>query len=58
MNNLISRKFIIAMTTVLAATALLYLDKLAPGNWETVVLGVAGLYAAANVTQAIGLKDK
>lgn len=58
MSKLASRKFIISLITVLAATALLYLDKLAAANWETVVLGVVGLYAAANVTQAIGLRDK
>ena len=58
MTRLLSRKFVVAMTVLIAATVLACLDKIAAANWETIALGVMGLYAAANVTQAIGLKDK
>lgn len=46
-----SRKFILAAATLLAATAMLYLDHLTAILWRDVVLGTVGVYIAGNVAQ-------
>lgn len=53
MNPLLSRKFILAMSTLSASTWLCWSGRIADGVFSTVVIAVCGAYMAANVTQKI-----
>lgn len=57
MTRFASRKFLLALATLLAATVMLYLDKLTGLLWRDVVIAVCGAYLAANVTQRATAKD-
>lgn len=46
-----SRKFILAVLVVLAASALVYLSKIGDGVYSTIIVAVVGGYFAANVLQ-------
>lgn len=51
MKYLASRKFILAMVTVLSSTWLVASGHIADGVYSAVVIAVVGGYFAANVTQ-------
>ena len=51
MNPLLSRKFILAMATLCASTALMAFDKLEDGVYATIIVATVGAYLTANVTQ-------
>lgn len=53
MNPLLSRKFILAMSTLAASTWLCATERIADGVFSTVVIATVGAYLAANVTQKI-----
>lgn len=46
-----SRKFLVSVVTLAAATALLWFDHLTAILWRDVVLGTVGVYIAGNVAQ-------
>lgn len=46
-----SRKFILALLSLLSATLLCAFDKIADGVYSAVVIATVGAYLAANVTQ-------
>lgn len=46
-----SRKFIVAILVLVAATLSLYFDLIESVIWRDVVLGTCGLYIAGNVAQ-------
>lgn len=46
-----SRKFILALLSLLSATLLCAFDKIADGVYSVVVIATVGAYLAANVTQ-------
>jgi hypothetical protein len=48
-----SRKFILALLSLLSATLLCAFDKIADGVYSAVVIATVGAYLAANVTQKI-----
>lgn len=51
MNHLTSRKFIVAALSILSATGLCAFGLIHEGVYSAVMLGTAGAYMAANVTQ-------
>lgn len=51
MERYASRKFILAMLTLLSASLLVYFGKIDGGVYATVVVAAVGAYLAANVTQ-------
>ena len=51
MSRYSSRKFIVALLSLFAATWALAESLIAAGDWKAVVLGTAGLYIAGNVAQ-------
>jgi len=57
MTSFASRKFLLSLATLLAATVMLYLDKLTGLLWRDVVIAVCGAYLAANVTQKATQKE-
>ena len=57
MTRFASRKFLLAMATLIAATAALFSGDLSGTLWRDVVLGTCGAYLAANVTQKATTKD-
>ena len=57
MTSFDSRKFLLSLATLLAATVMLYLDKLTGLLWRDVVIAVCGAYLAANVTQRAVTKE-
>lgn len=57
MSRLTSRKFILALLTLLSASLLCWFGHVADGVYSAVVIAVCGSYLAANVTQKIKTKD-
>ncbi len=53
MNRLTSRKFILAVLSLLSAFILVWFDKIDAGVYATVVVATVGAYLAANVTQKV-----
>lgn len=53
MNPLWSRKFILAMSTLISVTGLVAFGKIADGVFATVVVATVGSYLAANVAQKL-----
>lgn len=51
MTNLSSRKFILAMATMMSSTWLMYEHVLTSGDYKAIILGIVGVYVAGNVTQ-------
>lgn len=58
MDRLTSRKFILAMLTLLSATLLTWFGRIDEGVYSAVVIAVCGAYLAANVTQHINTEAK
>jgi hypothetical protein len=52
-----SRKFILAMVSVLSASWLVYTGHIADGVYSAVVIATVGGYLAANVTQKATAKE-
>lgn len=46
-----SRKFILALLTLVVSTGLLYVGSIDAEVWKTVVLGTVGVYILGNVAQ-------
>lgn len=57
MNPFKSRKFVLALTSVLSATFLVYTGHIADGVYSAVVIAVAGGYLTANVVQKATAKE-
>lgn len=57
MNRLASRKFLLAVLTVLSASWLVYTGHIADGVYSAVVIAAVGGYLTANVTQRATQKD-
>lgn len=55
-----SRKFLLALLTLLLGTAFFALGKLTADQWSSLISWVLGLYMAGNVgdTAATGVKEK
>ena len=51
MNNLLSRKFILAMSTLVISSALCYLGSISDGVFSAVIIATVGAYIAGNVLQ-------
>ena len=51
-----SRKFILALLSLLSATALCFYGHIADGVYSAVVIATVGAYMAANVTQKAAVK--
>ena len=51
MSQYTSRKFLIAMLSVVSASVLCWYGRIADGVYSAVVIGTVGGYLAANVTQ-------
>lgn len=51
MNHLTSRKFILAMLTLLSASLLCWFGHIFEGVYSAVVIATVGAYLAANVVQ-------
>lgn len=51
MNRYMSRKFILALSTLASATWLVYADHIADGVYSAVVIATVGAYIAGNVAQ-------
>ena len=51
MNRLNSRKFILALLSLLITSVLVYLDKISDGVYSTVIIATIGAYLTANVLQ-------
>lgn len=51
MNKLTSRKFILAILTLVSTTVLVWLEHISDGVYSAVVIATVGAYLAANVTQ-------
>jgi hypothetical protein len=47
-NKYASRKFLLHAAALLIATVALFMDKLAGGEWSTVVIGLGGSYGISN----------
>jgi hypothetical protein len=50
-DRLTSRKFILAVLSLLSASALVWFDKIDGGVFATVMVATVGAYLTANVTQ-------
>lgn len=50
--RLSSRKFLVTLTGLLGASALLSFGLISMDIWSTVTLGVSGMYLTANVVQS------
>lgn len=48
-----SRKFLLALLTLISATGLVYMGKIADGVYSAVVIATVAAYIAGNVTQHI-----
>lgn len=57
MDKFKSRKFVLALTSVISATGLVYTGHIADGVYSAVVISVVGGYLAANVTQKATTKE-
>ena len=57
MTRFASRKFLLSIAILIAATAALFAGYLSDTLWRDVVLGTCGVYLAANVTQKATQKD-
>ena len=53
MNPLLSRKFLLAVGTLLSCTGLVYLGEIADGVYSAVVIATVGAYLTANVAQKL-----
>lgn len=51
--RLTSRKFILALTTLLAASVLVWFGHLDPLLWRDVVIATVGAYVTGNVAQKV-----
>ena len=51
MTRLMSRKFILALLSLLSASVLCYFGHIADGVYSAVVIATVGAYMTANVTQ-------
>ena len=58
MTNWASRKFLLAMATVLSATFLVAFSHIADGVYSAVVIATVGGYFTANVAQKATSKEK
>ena len=56
MTNLLSRKFILAIATMLSSMWLIYEHVLTSSDYKAIILGVVGVYVAGNVTQKLTTK--
>lgn len=56
MTNLLSRKFILVMATMLSSTWLMYEHVLTSSDYKAIIIGVIGVYVAGNVTQKLTAK--
>ena len=57
MKRLASRKFLLALATVLSATLLVAAGHIADGVYSAVTIATIGGYFAANVTQKATVKE-
>lgn len=51
-----SRKFLLALLTLISSSALVYLGKIDDGVYSAVVIATVGAYLAANVAQKAAQK--
>ncbi len=51
--RLTSRKFLLAVLTVIGAMFLVFMGRISDGVFSTIIVAVIGAYFAANVTQKI-----
>ena len=58
MSKLLSRKFLLAVAVLAAATGLLIAGKIDAAGYERIVIWVTGLYLGANVSEAAVEKAK
>lgn len=58
MNHFLSRKFLLAITTMIGASLLVYLGHISDGVFSAVVIADLGGYFAANVTQKATVKSE
>ena len=58
MNPFKSRKFVLALTSVISATGLVYTGHIADGVYSAVVISVVGGYLTANVVQNATTKEQ
>lgn len=54
MNRYASRKFLLALATLVSASVLVWNGLIADGVYSAVVIASVGAYLASNVTQSIG----
>ena len=57
MSRLLSRKFLLALSALVSATALCALGHIHEGVYSTVMVASVGAYLAANVTQKATSKE-
>jgi hypothetical protein len=46
-----SRKFIVALLSIMSCTGLMYMSKISDGVYSTIMVATIGAYLAANVLQ-------
>ena len=57
-DRLLSRKFILAVLSLLATSALCWFGKIADGVFATVIVATVGAYLTANVAQKVKVDAK
>lgn len=55
-SRMTSRKFLLALVTLAAASLLLWFGRIEPLVWRDVVIATVGAYITANVTQRVMTK--